>query len=89
MGTVNHMYVSSGGTMLAEEPGLTMENFKFGIWKILCQDEQSGKIHHIFFCFSISYVHSRLISFFLFLFCKTLGCAYEPTLIFDSGFFTC
>jgi hypothetical protein len=37
------MYVSSGGTMLAEEPGLTMANFKFRIWKILCQDEQSGK----------------------------------------------
>jgi len=89
MDTVNHMYVSSGRTMLAEEPGLTMANFKFRIWKILCQDEQSGKIHHIFFCFSILFVHSKLISFFLFLFCKTLGCAYEPTLISDSGFFTC
>jgi hypothetical protein len=35
------------------------------------------------------FVHSKLISFFLFLFHKTLGCAYEPTLISDSGFFTC
>jgi hypothetical protein len=42
MDTVNHMYLSSGRTMLAEEPGLTMANFKFRIWKILCQDEQSG-----------------------------------------------
>jgi hypothetical protein len=35
------------------------------------------------------FVHSKLISFFLFLFHKTLGCAYEPTLVSDSGFFTC
>lgn len=89
MDTVNHMYVSSGRTMLAEEPCLSMANFKFRIWKILCQDEQSGKIHHIFFCFSILFVQSKLISSFLFLFRKTLGCAYEPTLISDSGFFTC
>jgi hypothetical protein len=77
MDTVNHMYLSSGRTMLAEEPGLTMANFKFRIWKILCQDEQSGKIH-IFFCFSILFVHSKLISFFLFLFCKTLVVHMNP-----------
>ncbi len=44
------------------------------------------KIHHIFFCLCILFVHSKLISFFLFLFRKTLGCAYEPTLISDLGF---